>query len=103
MVIGFLFGGLADQGQNVWPIILKGILPHGILELPALFLACGFGIRLGFTALKGIFGSAFGKKEAWGAFVRTIYIAIPAALLIAVMLVVAALIESTITFRLLGS
>ncbi|MBW5449138.1 stage II sporulation protein M [Cohnella sp. CFH 77786] len=102
MIIGFLFGGLADQGQNVWLLAAKGILPHGILELPALFLACGFGIRLGFTLIKGIFGSMLGKTEAWGAFVRTASGSVPALLLIALMLLIAAGIESTVTYWLVS-
>jgi stage II sporulation protein M len=103
MIIGFLFGGMADQGENVWLLVVKGILPHGILELPALFLACGFGIRLGLTLLKGIFGTALGKSEPWGAFNRTAAGTVPALMLVAVMLLLAAAIESTITFWLVAS
>lgn len=103
MIIGFLFGGMADHGENVWLLVAKGILPHGVLELPALFLACGFGIRLGLTLLKGIFGSAFGKTQPWGAFVRTAAGTVPAMILIAVMLLMAAVIESTVTYWLVAS
>lgn len=103
MIIGYLFGGMADQGENVWLLVAKGILPHGILELPALFLACGFGMRLGFTLIKGIFRSALGKPEPWGAFVRTAAGTVPALVLIALMLLVAAGIESTVTYWLMGS
>lgn len=103
MVLGYLFGGLADQGENVWLLVLKGILPHGIFELPALFLACAFGIRLGLTLLKGIFGSVFGKSEPWGAFIRTAAGSVPALIVVSVLLLLSAVIESTVTFWLMSS
>jgi stage II sporulation protein M len=101
MVLGFVFGEMADQGHNVLPYIVKGILPHGILELPALFLAAGFGMLLGVSALKGVFGSLFGKNEPWGLFVRAIKGTVPAAVLLLVLLLLAAIIESTITYSLM--
>jgi stage II sporulation protein M len=102
MVMGFLFGAYADHGQNVWLLIAKGILPHGIFELPAIFLACAFGIRLGVTVWKGMFGSLLGKKEPWLALSRTLAGTLPALILITWMLLVAAVIESTVTFWLLS-
>ncbi|TJY38832.1 stage II sporulation protein M [Cohnella pontilimi] len=97
IVMGYLFGVYADHGENVWLLIAKGILPHGIFELPAIFLACAFGIRLGATLLKGLFGALLGKKEPWGALARTAAGTVPALILIAAMLLVAAVIESTVT------
>lgn len=102
MVMGFLFGGMADEGRNVGMLIVKGILPHGIVELPALFLAAGFGMLLGVSVIKGVFGSLFGKTEPWRLFLRSIIGSVPAAILIVVMLLVAAIIESTITLSLMS-
>jgi stage II sporulation protein M len=102
MILGFLFGGYADHGENVWLLVVKGILPHGILELPAFFLACAFGIRMGITLLKGIYGSLLGKTEPWSALGRTAAGSVPAVILVTWMLIVAAVIESTFTYWLVS-
>lgn len=103
MIIGYLLGGFADNGVNVFELIVKGLLPHGIIELSALFLACGFGIRFGVTLFKGIVGSALGKSSAWQPFVRTAIGSLPALILVTVMLVIAAVVESTITYWLMNN
>jgi len=103
MVMGYLFKGLANQGENIGLLIVKGILPHGILELPALFFACGYGIRLGFQLIKGIFGSLIGKTAPWSGFALALKGSVPAALLLIVLLLVAALLESTVTYWMMGS
>lgn len=58
-VFVLLFNGLllgyvmqtAAQSVDVssWELFLYGILPHGILELPVVFLAAAYGMRLGQT------------------------------------------------------
>ncbi|RUS44305.1 stage II sporulation protein M [Cohnella sp. AR92] len=98
MIMGYLFGGIADEGVNVWPLIAKGILPHGVLEIPAILLACGYGVQLGITLIRGIFGSLIGRTEPWAKFKTAIRGAIPAAILIVVLLVGAAVVESTLTY-----
>ncbi|MBB6734989.1 stage II sporulation protein M [Cohnella zeiphila] len=103
MMMGYLFKGFADQGENVALLIVKGILPHGILELPALFFACGYGIRLGFQLIKGIFGSLIGRTEPWGGFTLALKGSVPAALLLVVVLLAAALLESTVTYWIMGA
>ncbi len=100
MVIGFMFGQIAEQGVNVFPLVVKGILPHGIIELPALFLASGFGMLLGVGLLKGVFGSLFGKKGSWQLFRRSLKGTVPALLVLVAALLLAALIESTVTYAL---
>jgi stage II sporulation protein M len=101
MVIGFMFGQIADTGVSIFPLIVKGILPHGIIELPALFLASGYGMLLGVGVWKGVFGSLLGKREAWHLFKRTLKATVPALLVLVVALLAAALIESTVTYRLM--
>ncbi|KIL36350.1 hypothetical protein SD71_08285 [Cohnella kolymensis] len=102
MVIGFLLGEIADRGENVWLIVLKGLLPHGILELSAIFLACAFGVRFGVTLLQGIAGSVFGKDRAWHPFVRTAIGSVPALILVFTLLLAAAVVESTVTYWLMS-
>lgn len=98
MVFGYLFDRVAQEGHNIWPIIAKSILPHGIIELCAVFLACAFGLRFGMTMLKGLLGSVLGKENSWQPFVRTAIGSIPALILVTVMLLIAAGVESTITY-----
>jgi stage II sporulation protein M len=102
LILGFLLSGIADHGQNVWLLIVKGLLPHGILELSALFLASAIGIRFGITLIKGIAGSALGKSNAWQPFVRTASGSVPALILVTVVLVIAAIVESTFTYWLMS-
>jgi stage II sporulation protein M len=102
LILGFLLSGIADHGENVWLLIIKGLLPHGILELSALFLASAFGIRFGMTLIKGIAGSVLGKSNAWQPFVQTASGSVPALILVTVVLVIAAIVESTITYWLMS-
>lgn len=101
MILGYLLSGFSASGENVFMLVVKGLLPHGILELSAVFLACAFGIRFGLTLLGGIFGSAFGRKEPWQPFVRTATGAVPALIVIVVFLLLGAVVESTITYWLM--
>ncbi|MBB6675095.1 stage II sporulation protein M [Cohnella nanjingensis] len=98
VVLGYLFGLAADGGANVWMIFVKGILPHGIFELPAIFLACGYGIRLGIQVIRGIGGSLFGRADPWASVSRMLKMSVPVVLFIAALLLIAALLESTLTY-----
>ncbi|MFC5401787.1 stage II sporulation protein M [Cohnella soli] len=102
LVIGFLIDKASGAGQSVWELVLKGLLPHGIFELTAVFLACAFGMRFGVTLLKGVFGSLFGKKLPWQPFVNTAKGAVPALIAIFVLLLIGAGVESTITYWLMN-
>jgi stage II sporulation protein M len=102
MVLGHMFDGLGDAGQNVWLLLVKGILPHGILELSAVFLACAVGIRFGLTFIKGVWGSLLGKSKSWHSFVQTAVSAVPAIILVIGLLVIAAVVESTISYWLMS-
>jgi len=97
MILGYMLSGLSDKGEDMFVLIVKGLLPHGIVELTAVFLGCAFGMRFGMTFIRGIFGSAFGKNEPWQPFVRTATGAVPALIVVVVLLLLGALIESTIT------
>jgi stage II sporulation protein M len=101
MIMGYLLSRYSDEGENIWMIIAKGILPHGILELAAIFLASAFGLRFGLTLLKSIGRVATGKPEPWHSFVRTAIGSVPAVIVIVILLFCAAIVESTITFWLM--
>jgi len=103
MLLGFILAKMAAAGINPWMVLIVGILPHGILELPAVVFAAALGIRLGLLAIRSI-GLLFGSREPeeireeW----RTAFRQLPLAVLsIAILLFVAAGIESVITPQLI--
>ncbi|WP_158602450.1 stage II sporulation protein M [Cohnella endophytica] len=102
LLIGFLMKAVAAEGHSVWEMIFKGLLPHALFELSAVFLACAFGMRFGMTLFKGIMGTALGKKQPWQPFVSTATGAVPALIAIVAFLLIGAVIESTITYWLVS-
>lgn len=102
MVLGYV-GAVQGSGDQ-WAFYLKGILPHGILEIPAIIIACAYGIRFGMTALKGIFTivSPRLRKNIRNEFVGLVRLSLPLSLFLGVVLLVAAVIESTVTLWLLS-
>ncbi|MFC5528057.1 stage II sporulation protein M [Cohnella yongneupensis] len=103
MLIGYFISLVAHSDKNVWGVVAKGLLPHGIIELCAIFLACAFGVRFGITFIRGIWRSLTGKSEPWQPFARTASGAIPGIAAIVILLTVAAIVESTITYWLASS
>lgn len=72
MVIGFLLTTAASQGENMFDLIVLGLLPHGIIEIPAILIASGFGLQFGYMVLKGL-GELGARDESertvkWGDF-----------------------------------
>jgi stage II sporulation protein M len=61
-VNGFVVGFVANQGvQSEGVFILWRLLPHGIFELPAIFISFGLGIKLGTFIFKKRKFEAFKK------------------------------------------
>ncbi|MFD2881019.1 stage II sporulation protein M [Paenibacillus rhizoplanae] len=56
-VIGYLIHLSAIQGQDLFTLIVKGLLPHGIIEIPAIIIACAFGLKFGSKVLSALLGS----------------------------------------------
>lgn len=99
MVIGYLIHISASQGENLLDLIVKGLLPHGIIEIPAIIIACAFGIQMGLRVLIGtnrIREMERGRK--WSEYFRK---SVTAAFWIIILLFVAAIIESTLTYTLM--
>lgn len=103
LIMGYLFGKMADQGVDVVSVIVRGILPHGILELPAVFLAAAYGILLGVRMMQGLGRSMTGKPNPWAAFAAALKGSVAMFAIVALLLLAAACIESTITMHLLKS
>ncbi|WP_424769185.1 stage II sporulation protein M [Paenibacillus sp. sgz302251] len=107
MVIGYLLTQLAEQhgGGFVFEIIFKGLLPHGIIEIPAIIIACAYGLRFGVLAFKGMGTMLFNRsktpllgRELEAFVIRTV----PVMVILTISLLAASIIESTITVWLLS-
>lgn len=103
MILGYVVLHPA-QDLSSWVIVLKGILPHGIIELPAIVLACAYGIRLGSLMLKGLFSLMNEEKRTKVGLDLKHYLkmTLPLMIVLTVSLFVAAIIESTFTYWLMG-
>ncbi len=93
MILGLVVKLAASAGHDPVKLVVEGILPHGILELPAIVIAGAFGLRFGAVVLRAARGAA--RSGEVGEYVRTL--GRMSAWLVTVLLV-AAVIESTITF-----
>lgn len=102
MVIGFLLNLMDSNGVNLSELIIKGLLPHGIIEIPVILIACAYGLALGGLVFKSLASGGFrgsGIKTEWSHMWRRTG---TASLWIVVLLLIAALIESTITLWLMS-
>jgi stage II sporulation protein M len=106
MLIGYLLKTSAELhgGGFVAELVIKGLLPHGILEIPAIIIACAYGMRFGVLVLKAGGSIIFARskqerlgRELEGFVVRTV----PVMVILTITLLIAAVIESTITTWLL--
>jgi stage II sporulation protein M len=97
MVIGYLAELQADAG--LMGVFLKGILPHGIIEIPAIIVASAYGMKLGSIMGKGLLRllSSSGRSVFAADLERFIKLTVPLIGLLVASLLVAAIIESTIT------
>ncbi|MDO3412931.1 stage II sporulation protein M [Saccharibacillus sp. CPCC 101409] len=103
-VIGFIVMLYGDQGQDVSKLIFQGLLPHGIIEIPAIVIACAYGLKFGMLVLGSLFslGNA-SKRAALGVrWENGMLQMLGAAFWVVILLLVAAVIESTLTLYLLG-
>lgn len=99
MAVGFLVHSSMEQGNSLFDLVVKGLLPHGIIEIPAIIIACGFGIQMGLMVLTSVGGSGkVDMKRRWSEMFRK---ALTASVWIVILLFVAAIIESTLTYTLM--
>lgn len=99
MVIGFLVHITTDNGASLFDIVVKGLLPHGIIEIPVIIIACAFGLKFGGLASRSLIEVGSAKRQGlgkqWEAFLRR---TLTASCWVIILLFIAAIIESTITF-----
>jgi len=98
MVIGYLVHSLSSQGENLADLVVRGLLPHGMIEIPALIIACAYGIRMGSWVISGINP----RRRAWGREGEGVLRkSVTAAFWVVILLFAAAIIESTVTYALM--
>ncbi|MBP2002676.1 stage II sporulation protein M [Paenibacillus shirakamiensis] len=104
LILGYFIVLQASRGQSISDLIFVGLLPHGIIEIPAIIIACAYGMKFGRLVLKKIV-NIFSKNRSdsrveWKTFMKT---SIRASFWIVILLFIAAIIESTLTYHLVQS
>lgn len=97
MVVGYLAELQASTGELGF--FFKAIVPHGIIEIPAIIIACAYGIKFGSIMAKGLLRifSSQGRNAFAAELERFMKITVPLVILLVGSLLAAAIIESTIT------
>lgn len=107
MVVGYLLQNIsAEQGAAAMAeIVIKGLLPHGIIEIPAIVIACAYGMKFGTLAFRGLGSLMFARTKlpAIGKEYETFAgKTVPLMVVLTAALLVASMIESTVTVWLLS-
>ncbi|MEM4577015.1 MAG: stage II sporulation protein M [Candidatus Nezhaarchaeales archaeon] len=89
LIIGLVSSMVAERSGALF--VLLGILPHGILEIPALLISCALGVKVGLTVYDNIRNGGFGVGIVIRKFVKTyLKVVVP-------LLLVAAIVETYVT------
>lgn len=99
MILGYLYYYVVILHESgTLGQLVVGILPHGIIELPIIIIACAFGIRMGVLVFKKIGGLFIPEHRRKKGEMMDFMIRTPVFMLfITVSLLAAALIETFIT------
>ncbi len=91
IINGYLLGFVSEMSvRNDGIFVLWKLLPHGIFELPAVFISTGLGLKLGtFVFHKNKFETF--KKYLWNSLIVFLFIILP-------FLILAAIIEGSLIF-----
>jgi len=89
VVIGLVSHLVVEQGGLL--LLMAGILPHGVFEIPALLLSCALGMEIGVVVCEKALGRDVSVKKAMAACLRRYFkVVVP-------LLLVAALVEAYVT------
>jgi stage II sporulation protein M len=105
VINGLLLGYVASDRTDGHTLFyfLKGVLPHGILEIPAFILACTLGLRFGFLMIEGV-GSLFSqvRNNSFKIKFRSYFKQLLSLMIVVTgLMLLAAIIESTISYSLM--
>jgi stage II sporulation protein M len=92
LMVGVVFAKIGAQGAGLWQTVLFGLLPHGIFELPAIFISSAFGLKLGRVMLVPL-----QDKTRWQSLKQVGREVWSISWVVLLLLVVAATVEGTVT------
>jgi stage II sporulation protein M len=101
MILGYAL--TLNQSGSTALLILKGILPHGIFEISAILIACAYGIKLGTLVMK-LFLHVLIRPvgvTARAEIIRIFKLIVPLLSFIVILLLIAAVVESTLSYWLM--
>jgi stage II sporulation protein M len=101
LLLGYILSIQTDEA--LWSIIVNGILPHGIIEIPAICIACAYGIKLGVQWMNVIAHLIMpnSNQSAWEQLKITLRKTKTLIVFLFICFTLAAIIESTITLWLI--
>ncbi|GBG09329.1 membrane protein [Paenibacillus agaridevorans] len=107
MVIGYLLDRVAEtpDAMPVFELIVKGLLPHGIIEIPAIIIACAYGMRFGILIVRALGSLLFARdklSDSGDRLVSFMVRVVPVIIMLTAGLLLASIIESTFTGWLLS-
>ena len=62
VLVGFIAGQVAAQGQDPLTFLAAFVLPHGLLEIPAALIATAFALRVGASLTAPLRGMTVGEN-----------------------------------------
>ncbi|OEH86369.1 hypothetical protein BHU72_14200 [Desulfuribacillus stibiiarsenatis] len=92
VLIGVVLSMIGEAGVSPIMLLIFGVMPHGIFEIPAILIAGGFGIKLGTVWIKPLPG-----LTRWQSYTAVFRESMYVFVFITVLLVVAGLVEGLIT------
>jgi stage II sporulation protein M len=104
LLIGFLLRLVSDNNQDPVLLVLTGILPHGILEIPAILISAAIGLKLGSLSWRYVIGwiwteERVASQQQFSYYTSRLW---SVAKVLTLTLFVAALIETFITTRIMS-
>lgn len=97
LLLGYLALGNSSAGE--WMFFVKAIVPHGIIEIPAILIAGAYGIKFGFLMAEGALSSLSARRRpiVKEKIISFMQLTIPLLAVIAGLLFIAAILENTLT------
>lgn len=99
MILGYVVASANQTGADVVSLVVRGLLPHGVLETAAIIIAASYGLRYGVLIASELMLAFRGGGS--GAKIKTFHSGLKRlAVFLFFALLAAAFIESTITYML---
>jgi stage II sporulation protein M len=101
MILGYAL--TLNTTSSTGMLVLKGILPHGIFEISAILIACAYGLKLGTLMMKWCLHVLIRRVGATARpeLIRIFKLLLPLITFIVILLLIAATVESTLSYWLM--